>query len=141
MFVLAGVKKEKDGVAKAKERAVDEKVKITPELTRLWITIRQAWGRNLASFSSVMAGLDDKQAEMLYGVVRLSLYKNSYVEIIMAHPELRPFLKSDDDRFCMHDMYQRLSWRLNKREELPPGFKLAQSTKARIGRDMPDYKV
>lgn len=115
-----------------------EKIKITPQLRRLWLTVRKAWVSSFQAFSNSLSSLDQKQAAMLYEVVKHSLFKDSYVQILRGHPELREFLKSDDDRLCMHDIYEVLSWRLSRKEKLPKDVEMAEKMKGRIGRSVPE---
>jgi hypothetical protein len=115
-----------------------EKLVITPELRRIWLGVRTAWNLGFQQFSSSLSALDERQAGLLYGLVRLSLFKGSYVEMLREHPELRPLLISDDDRLCMHDAYEVLAWRLNRSEELPREVRISQRMKGRIGREAPD---
>lgn len=81
-----------------------------------------------------MDQVDRKQSEMLYDVVKHSLYKESYVEILHELPELRELVKSDEDRFFMHDIYAILSRRLGKSEPPPKTERGALAFRGRIGR-------
>ena len=118
-----------------------EKVVVTPELRRIWITARKAWVTSYDSFHYTLSALSTKQADSLYDIVRVSLYRGSFVEILREHPELREMLKSDDDRICMHDIYESLSWRLGRKEEPPQDVKLKMGIKGRIGRMAPDLSA
>jgi len=126
------------GKEKKKEGKKPEKTVITPELRRIWLRVRSAWNISLEAFSNTLSLLNDKQAAMLYNLVKKGLFKDFYSEILREHPELRDIVKSDDDRLCMIDIYQELSWRLDKSEPLPPDVKVTQGMKGRIGRDVPD---
>lgn len=116
----------------------EKKIVLTPELRRIWLNVRNAWNMNLTAFSNSVSALDQKQAEALYELVRVSLFKGSHAEILRNHPELRPILRSDEDRLCMHDIYEKLSWKLGKKEPEPPELSLARKMKSRIGRGVAD---
>jgi hypothetical protein len=117
-----------------------KKVEVTPRLMRNWLRIRKAWNISLSAFGNILSLLSDEEAEEMYELVRLSLFKSSYAEILHEHPQLRPILRSDQDRHCMHDIYEAVSFRLDKREELPPDRKISQRMKGRIGREVPVYE-
>ena len=119
------------------EKKGPERVVITNETKRIWLKVRKAWSWNYEAFNSTVGLLNDKEANMLYDVVKHSLFKDSYVEIIRKQPELKEVVKTDDDRLCMHDVYEILSWKLGRKEELPKDKKLSEAIKGRIGRDMP----
>lgn len=114
------------------------KIEITPELRRIWIRARRAWVTSYQAFSYSLSTLDARQSGLLYEVVRHSLFKNSHAEILRTRPELREFLQTDDDRLCMHDIYEVLSWRLNRREKPPQDVRLSMNMKGTIGRESPD---
>ena len=114
-----------------------EKVVITNEIRRAWLRLRKAWGWSFEAFSNTLGLLNTKEANMLYDIVKHSLFKGSYVEIIREHPELREIVKTDEDRLCMHDIYEILSWKLGRKEELPPDRKISRAMKGRIGREVP----
>ncbi len=118
--------------------AKPEKVAVTPELRRLWLRIRNAWAASYGQFTYSLSSLDDKQAGLMYDLVKHSLYRNFFPEILRDHPELREFLKTDDDRLCMHDIYEVVSWRLGRSEPPPPDKELAERMKGGIGRKAPD---
>lgn len=129
---------------KAKKKAPEKEAKpkklvITPEIRRIWLKVRHAWNWSYDAFSNTVSYLKQDEAEKLYDVVRLSLFKDSYAEMLHEHPELREIVKSDDDRLCMHDIYQILSWRLGKREEFPADKKIYMRMKGKIGREIPVY--
>lgn len=105
----------------AKEPATAE-VKVpefTPELRRIWLRIRKTYNISLQAFSNALSALNDKEANILYDLVRLSLYKDNPAQIIKAHPFMKEFIRTDDDRLCMHDIYENLSWRLGRKEPAP----------------------
>ncbi|VVC02452.1 Uncharacterised protein [Candidatus Bilamarchaeum dharawalense] len=108
--------------------------KISPEVKKLWIKIRSAWSFRQAAFSNTLTLLSPKESNLLYDVVKLTLFKNSIGAIIKEHPELREILKNDEDRACMYAIYDTLSWKLNRREDPPKDMKLEVNTKSRIGR-------
>ena len=116
-------------------------IEITAEIRRLWIRMRQAWVISYDAFNHSVAILDDRQANLMYDVVKHSLFKDSYAEVLRGHPELKELLRTDDDRLCMHDIYERLSYRLNRYEKLPADKMVYQAMKGRIGRNMPDLEV
>lgn len=114
------------------------KIKITPEIRRLWVKIRHAWVVSYYAFNHAIDMLDKRQANLMYDVVKHSLFKNSHAEILREYPELKVLIHTDDDRLCMHDIYERLSYRLNRYEK-PPFYKRAlRGMKGRIGRNLPD---
>lgn len=113
-------------------------IEITPEIRRLWIRMRQAWVVSYDAFNHSVAILDDRQANLMYDVVKHSLFKDFYAEILREHPELKELIRTDEDRLCMHDIYERLSFRLNRYEKLPSDKKVYQGMKGKIGRNMPD---
>jgi hypothetical protein len=131
---LAGITQEKKQEKKPEKEAP---AVITPEIRRIWITIRRMWNLGFAPFSKSISALNDKQSGALYDVIRLSLYNDSYVEVLRKHPELKPLLLSDEDRLCMYDIYGVLSWRLNRREEPPKDRRLLLDFKGSIGRNTP----
>ncbi|MEW6749285.1 MAG: hypothetical protein AB1295_06280 [Candidatus Micrarchaeota archaeon] len=116
-------------------------VEITPEIRRLWIRMRQAWVVSYAAFNHSVSMLDDRQANLIYDVIKHSLFKDNHAQILREHPEMRPLLQTDDDRLCMHDIYERLSFRLNRHEEPPPDRRAYSGMKGTIGRNVPDLEV
>ncbi len=121
--------------AKPAEKA---KVTVTPKLMRLWLTIRKTYNLSHAAFSNTLSLLSEEEANMLYDLVKHALYKGSVAEILREHPELKPIVKTDDDRLCMHDIYEHLSWRLGRKEPMPSGRKvIADFRQAVTGRIMP----
>ena len=121
------------------EKKAPDKIKVTNELRKNWLMLKKAWLMNLSAFSNQLSLVPDKQAEQLYDVVRHSVYKDSYVDILREHPELKELVKNDDDRFFMHDMYESLSWRLGKREKPPKERQVYERMKGGIGREAPSY--
>jgi len=114
---------------------VGEKVVITPPLRRIWLNIRRSWISSFSAFQNSISLLNEKEASGLYDVVKHSLFKGSYVEILADQPGMKEIVKSDEDRMCMHDIYEVLSWRLGRREELPSDVRRTQGMKGRIGRN------
>jgi hypothetical protein len=115
------VKSKKEPMA-AKAPAKAEKTRkleITPKLRRIWFRIRKSYNISLSAFSNVLSSLDDEESEMLYELVRHAIYKGSVAEIIRAKPVMRELVKTDEDRLCMHDCYEHLSWKLRKKEPEP----------------------
>jgi hypothetical protein len=109
--------------------------KIPNEVRAAWLRVRAAWGRGTDVFTSTMSMLSKKEMEQLYDVVRHSVYKDSYVQILREKPELKEFLKGDEDRMCMHDIYAILAFRMGKSEPPPKTEKAALAMKAGIGRN------
>jgi hypothetical protein len=134
MTVLDMEKGEK--ASKAPE-AKKQKVNVTPEIRKMWIMIRQAWNTSPEAFTGTMTMLSSRQADSLYDVVKLALFKSSYAEILHEHPELRELVKGDNDRLCMHDVYEVLSSRLGRTEPFPPYIQLQMRLKGGIGRSNP----
>lgn len=114
-----------------------EKVVITPEIKRIWIRLRQAWLRTDTAFSNSISMLDDKQANAMYDIVKHSLFTTSYIEIIRKHPELHDLIKSDEDRWCMKEIYDVLSWRLGREEPLPEDLRLQAAMRPGMSRFIP----
>ena len=114
--------------------------KMPNEVWATWLRVRGAWGRGKESFDSLMATLSGKQNEQLYDIVRYALYKDSYVQVLREKPELKQFLKSDEDRMCMIDIYEILSYRL-RRSEPPPKIRSGAFAMRgdRIGRAAPTF--
>lgn len=108
--------------------------KLDAAVRAAWLRARAAWTRDRDTFASVMSLVDRKRSEGLYDVVRHSLYKESYVQMLRERPELREIVKSDDDRLCMHDMYEILSFRLGRKEPPPKTERAAVAIRGRIGR-------
>ena len=123
--------------AKKAEAKKPAKVVITPELRRIWFKVRDSWNRSLEAFSSIVSLLTPKEAEQLYDIVKLSLFKDSYAQMLQEHPGLKEIVKTDDDRLCMHDIYENISWRLGKSEKLPKDIATKLGMKGRIGRGLP----
>jgi len=133
-------RKKKRALPKKKAKAPPKKeapkeIVITDDLRRIWIRVRRSWNLSHTAFSNALSLLSNKEAEQLYELVRHSLFKGSYVEIIREHPELRKIVRSDDDRICMHDIYEVLAWRLGKSEPLPKDVAVTTKMKGGIGRD------
>ena len=116
------------------EERKETKITITPEIRRIWLNARKAWNISLDAFSNSLSLLSEKQANALYEIVKVSLYKGSYAEILRGHPELRTLVMSDEDRLFMHDVYENLSWKLGRKEPEPQDLKLFRNMKGRIGR-------
>jgi len=101
--------------------------------------IRKAWVTSFQSFTYELSRLSPEQSEAMYDMVKKALYKESFAQIVQQHPELRPFVHSDEDRVCMIEIYEVLSYKLGKSEK-PPADRLAsRGMKGRIGRGMPDF--
>lgn len=120
---MAEAKPKKD---EKKAQKAEAKFTATPELRKVWVRVRQSWVTSHAAFSYGLSMLNKSQSEMLYDLVRRALYKNSAGEVLKAHPEIKEFMRSDDDRMCMIDVYETLSWKLNRKEEPPSDIKMAK---------------
>jgi hypothetical protein len=96
-----------------------QKLEPSPKLRKIWFNVRRSYNISLEAFSNSLSQLSDEEANLLYGLVRLAVYKGNPAEIIRAHPQMREFVKTDDDRLCMHDIYEHLSWRLGRSEPMP----------------------
>ena len=105
-------------------------IKILP----LWIRLRKWWETNPTAFGNGLSSLTKEQDEMMYEFAKKALFRNSVAEILKAHPELKELIRVDDDRMCMYDLYEHLSWKLNKREEPPEDVKIIGRTRRPIGR-------
>ena len=129
----------------AKKQEKPEKPKISadefmpsPEARKIWLRIRKAYNMSYSAFSNTMGLLNDKEANMIYDIVKHSLYKDNVAEIVRKTPAMKEFVKNDDDRLCMHDVYELLSWRLRRREEPPKDRKvIADFRKAVKGEEIP----
>ena len=113
-----------------------KKIDVTPELKRIWLRVRNAYSTSQEAFSYSLSVLDDRQANKLYDFAVAALYKGNAAEILRAHPELKGLVRTDDDRLCMHDTYENLSWRLHRREPMPKDLevtvKFRLATRGRI---------
>ncbi len=112
-----------------------EKLVITNDTRRLWLKLRKAWNMELNVFSHTVMSLNDSDTKTVYDLVKRALFKDSYAEIVHEYPEMREFLRTDDDRMCMIDIYELVSWKLNQSEPLPPEKRLLQGMKGKIGRE------
>ena len=114
--------------------------KVPLELWAAWLRVRAAWGKGRDVFMSTMSLLGQKQNEQLYDIVKYAIYKDNYVQALRARPELKQFLKNDEDRLCMMDVYDILSYKLRRHEPTPKTEKGALAMKGdRIGRDAPIF--
>ena len=109
---------------KPAEKPAKGPVDVTPKLRRIWLRVRKAYNLDLTAFSNTLSFLTDEEANMLYDMVRHALFKGSVAEILREHPELRELVRTDDDRLCMYDIYEYLSWRLGKSEPMPEDRKV-----------------
>ena len=126
------------GKAKASAPAQPQRAVITNEVRRDWLRVRQAWNMGEESFTGTLGLLNDKQANALYDVVRFSLFKDNPAEIFRTNPEMRALILNDDDRLCMHDIYEALSRRLDRREPLPAFVAMKIRTKGGFAREIND---
>jgi len=110
------VKKPKETSSAPKK---SDKVNVTPALRRMWIGLRKSYNISYGAFSNALSALSDEQANQVYDFVITALFKDNVAQILSKHPELKGLIRTDDDRICMHDIYENLSWRLGRREELP----------------------
>jgi hypothetical protein len=128
------------GVVLPEEKKTEKKKLITPEIRKIWFPIRKAWSISVPAFSNAISSLNDKQAGILYDIVKLALYK-SYWEILRQYPGMKEIMFSDDDRLCMYQIYENLSWRLGKKEPEPKDVKLIEGLKGGIGRQTPHIEL
>lgn len=112
---------------------------ISPQTRRAWLNLRRAWVTSFQAFSYALSQLDTRQSEAMYDMVKKALFKDSYAQIVQQHPELREFVRSDEDRICMIEIYEVLSWRLNRSEKPPPDRLAYRGMKGRIGRNVPEF--
>lgn len=101
-----------------------KKLVITPSLRKNWLKIRQAYSISLDSFTNTLSSMNGKEANELYDMVKLALFKGSIGEIVSASPELRIFMRQEDDRLCMIESYEYLSWKLGREEPFPKGERI-----------------
>lgn len=88
---------------------------------------------NVTAFSNAVSSMDRAQSERMYDIVKLALFL-SFSEIRMRHPELKPILQTEDDRLCMYQIYEILSWKLGKKEAEPKDVQMVEKFKGGIGR-------
>ncbi len=112
-------------------RIISEKP-ISKTLIRNWIILKRAWSMNLTAFSNTISNLSNKDALELYDIARLAPYKQTYVDILRIRPELKVILKNDLERRMMMDIYDNLSYRLNKKEPEPASVKFIIEMKKRL---------
>lgn len=122
------------------EKNKEDKIVITPEVRKIWIRVRAAWGRSYDAFTGTMSLLDKKQSEALYDLVKHSLFMANYAVIVQKHHELKEFVKGEDDRLCMHDIYEVVSWKLGKSVQVPKDVTFTQGMKGSIGRSAPNMR-
>jgi hypothetical protein len=122
------------------EEKKPEKKLITPEIRRLWFPIRRAWSMNVTAFSNAISSLNQKQAETLYDIVKLPLFK-SLGETLRKYPAIKEIMFTEDDRLCMCQIYETLSWRLGKKEPEPKDVRLIERLKGSIGRELPSIEL
>ncbi|MDD5172125.1 MAG: hypothetical protein PHF60_03760 [Candidatus ainarchaeum sp.] len=122
------------------EKKNEEKITITNDVRKTWIRVRAAWGRSFEVFTGTMSLLDKKQSEGLYDLVKHSLFKSTFAEIVQDYPQLKEFVKGEDDRLCMYDIYEVLSWKLGKSEPIPKEIQAREAMKGGIGRIVPDLR-
>jgi hypothetical protein len=111
--------------------------KMPNDVRVLWLRVRAGWGRGREVFDNTMSQFSQKQSQQLYDVVRHAIYKDNYVQVLREKPELKEFLKSDEDRLCMMDAYAILSYKLGRSEPPPKTEKAILGMKGRIGRSAP----
>ncbi|MBU0532627.1 hypothetical protein KKB44_03985 [Candidatus Micrarchaeota archaeon] len=137
---MAKKKPRKKKNAKKTIEETPKKTTITNEVRRIWLKVRKSWNVSHAAFSNTVSFLSEKEANTLYDIVKLGLYKDSYAHILHEHPELKEIVKSDDDRLCMYDIYEVLSWRLRRKEKMPKNKEIIMRMKGRIGREVPIFE-
>ena len=140
MKILAQEKSNKGKASdpKAAIKSAPAKAVITPDVRKNWLRIRAAWNLGEEAFTGTLSLMDNKKANALYDVVKFALFKDSYAEVVRAHPEMRPLVQTDDDRLCMCDVYEALSNRLDRREPFPPYVAMKMRLKGGSGRDVTD---
>ncbi|MBI5227783.1 hypothetical protein HY988_04310 [Candidatus Micrarchaeota archaeon] len=109
-----------------------KKIILSKTLIKNWLNIKKAWIRGLTAFANTLSNLSDKDASEVYEIAKLAPYKNSYVDILRANPELKLIIKNDFDRKMMWDIYDNFSFRLGKKVEEPDTVKLVTSMKSRM---------
>ena len=115
-------KKPEKKAAKKAEKPEKKELEVTPRLRRNWLRVRKAYNMSMEAFGSVLSLLNEEEANEMYDLVINALYKDNVAEVVRANPKMREFVKTDDDRFCMYDIYETLSWRLRRKEE-PPEYR------------------
>ncbi len=103
----------------AKKKDEKEGLVITPRLKRNWLMIRKAYNVSLEAFGANISRLSEDEANEMYELIRHALYKDNIAQIIQEEPKMREFLRNEDDRLCMYEIYENLSWKLGKREKAP----------------------
>ena len=136
MTFLAG----KNIKAKEQKPSKEKTFSLTEPLRRIWIRVRQAYNNSPEAFAYSLSSLNPEEANSLYDLVKHALFKGSIGEIVRDAPGLRQIVRNEDDRMCMIDIYEVLSWRLDRREPLPQDRRLAQAMRSGIGREMPDLR-
>jgi len=116
------MKKPEKKAAKKAEKPEKKELEVTPRLRRNWLRVRKAYNMSMEAFGSVLSLLNEEEANEMYDLVINALYKDNVAEVVRANPKMREFVKTDDDRFCMYDIYETLSWRLRRKEE-PPEYR------------------
>lgn len=138
---MAEKKAQKTDSAPAQKKEKRAPYKLSEHVRRMWIRIRYLWTFSNEAFYNALSDLNDKDANALYDLVKLALFRNSWAQIVQENPSLHGLIANEEDYFCMIDSYQKLSWKLNRREELPKDKKMAVGMKGKIGRLMPDYTL
>ena len=109
-----------------------QKIEITTKVRRVWLKVRKAYVRSFAAFASSLSMLSNDEAETLYDIVKNTVYKSGYAEVLHEHPELREILKSEEDFLVMLDIYENLSWRLKKSVPPPNDLKIQSSLRKKL---------
>ncbi len=118
-----------------------KRIDVTPELRRIWVRVRNAYSTSQAAFSSSLSLLDERQANILYDFAVAALYKDNVAQILSEHPELKSLVHTDDDRLCMHDIYENLSWRLHRSEPMPKDLEVTVKFRlATRGKEAPEVR-
>jgi len=135
---IKGTEAKKASNPRTATKTAPGKAVITPDVRKNWMRIRSAWNLGEEAFTGTLSLMDNKKANALYDVVRFSLFKNSYADIVREHPEMKELVKNDDDRLCMHDVYEALSNRLDRREPFPSFIAMKMKLKGATGREITD---
>ncbi|MGV8085565.1 MAG: hypothetical protein ACP5N9_04915 [Candidatus Bilamarchaeum sp.] len=108
--------------------------KISEETKKNWLRIRAAWSRNLVAFNNSISMLNKKETEEMYNIAKLAAYSIDYARLVFENPQLKEILKNSEDCFMLNNIYQALSFKLNRKEKLPATTRIYNGFAAGIGR-------